>query len=466
MVAVSSLSWRVVVVVAASSLVGLLSIDIAFLLWAERRYEAESRVELRLALVELAHAADLATDPRAAMSRVAAAHDVVLSLVGDAVTPLQTAPVALPDDGVTSDDRGLFQHEALPVTAAPFRQAIASRSRAAALDAALATQRWSTLVLGGAGVLMVLLTTLFLRRSLFAPLGRLTELVRGHELDALDRFSGGGDALSSLGHAILALTRTLGDDRARIATQLHALEQAHHELEDTQHLLVRSERLAVVGQLAAGLAHEVGNPLAVLSGYVDVLRTGDVAKPERDEALARMSKELTRIHGTLRNLLDFSRVSADASGEGDLGLALEHVRGLVAPQLKGARLDSPPPPPVIVGIGTDALTQLLLNLVLNAVDAVEREGRITVVVEAPGAPGVPDDRVLLHVDDSGPGVPPELRRRIFEPFFTTKPAGKGTGLGLAVCERIVAGAGGDLRVGESPLGGARFSVTLPARRAG
>jgi two-component system, NtrC family, sensor kinase len=138
------------------------------------------------------------------------------------------------------------------------------------------------------------------------------------------------------------------------------------------------------------------------------------------------------------------------------------VHRLLAPQerLRGVNLEFQPlSAGICVPIDAAGLTQVLLNLLLNAADAVAGRGRIKVGAE------VDRERVRVDIEDSGPGVPDELKTRIFEPFFSTKPAGQGTGLGLAVCESIVTAAGGEIVVGRGALGGARFSVILPVAQS-
>jgi signal transduction histidine kinase len=226
--------------------------------------------------------------------------------------------------------------------------------------------------------------------------------------------------------------------------------------------LVRAERLAVVGQLAAGLAHEIGNPLAVLSGYMDVLDDPELAAAERADALVRMGRELDRIQVIMRDLLDFSRAPRAAAGAGDVREALGHVEKLLRPQEKFRDVEVSvilPDDAVEVALETDALTQVLLNLLFNAADAMAGSGRVRVVVESG------DACVAIQVDDSGPGVAADVVGKIFEPFYTTKAAGQGTGLGLAVCDHIVSSVGGEIALGQSELGGARFTVTLPVATA-
>ena len=456
------LATRVVVILSAAALVGLLALDIAFLFWGQRRFAVEARLELRAALLEVALDPGLATDPMQVIARCAEQHHVVITLVDDHGTPLATGPVPLPDltTGAANGASSAFDHQIEPLAIGAWRFAIASRARAETLAAVFATQRWALIVLAIAGLLIVGLGTILSLRAILWPLRHMTDLVRRQELAGLGDLSqsGGSDDLVRLGHAIITMNQTIREDRERIAAQVRELTDKNSELATAQHQLVRAERLAVVGQLAAGLAHEVGNPLAILSGYVDMLKSETLETADRQSALTRMGRELDRIHTTMRNLLDFSRAPAmPESRNSDLRAVIADVCALVAPQLKGIELDAPAPAAALmVPVGNDATTQLVLNLVLNAIDAVGRQGRIALAIEQT------QDGIALHVDDSGPGVPADLRTRIFEPFFTTKPVGKGTGLGLAVCERIVATAGGDIRVSTSTLGGARFSVTFPA----
>lgn len=223
--------------------------------------------------------------------------------------------------------------------------------------------------------------------------------------------------------------------------------------------LVRSEKLALVGSLAAGLAHEIGTPLNVISATAEYL-----LPDAQDEGRARLKEivaETERISRLVRELLSFAR--GGSSGRTDVALpgALERVLSLLRITLDRKRVrvevDVPAALPA-VHADPDGLHQVLLNLIVNASQAVAEGGRVGVaarVVEVDG-----DRMVALEVHDDGPGVPPALRERILDPFFTTR--AEGTGLGLAVCARIVSDHGGDLRVGEGPLGGASFVVQLPA----
>ncbi len=228
--------------------------------------------------------------------------------------------------------------------------------------------------------------------------------------------------------------------------------------------MIRSEKLATVGSLAAGLAHEIGTPLNVISATVEyMLLDMDEGDPRRAD-LCSIVAETERIGKLVGELLTFARGTPTPREPVDVNQAAERVFRLirVPAERKGVLLRhhvAPELPPVLAV--PDELHQLLLNLLLNAVDVVSPQGHV--VLDAQPAHEAPDqDLVVLRVHDDGPGVDPEVAERIFDPFFTTR--ADGTGLGLAVCSRIVAAHGGDIRVSEGPMGGACFSVLLPGKR--
>ena len=221
--------------------------------------------------------------------------------------------------------------------------------------------------------------------------------------------------------------------------------------------MMRSEKLAVVGSLAAGLAHEIGTPLNVISATAEYLML-DGAPAERERRLRDIVGETDRISRLVRELLTFARGRGAERAPVDVRAAVERVLSLLAipAEKKRVRLEVDVPASLPRALAdADGLHQVLVNLLVNAVNAVAEGGRVGVRARAGEGGGL-----ALEVHDDGPGVPEALRERIFDPFFTTRP--DGTGLGLAVCARIVAAHGGDIRVGAGPLGGACFTVQLPA----
>ncbi len=447
-----TLTLRLAVNVAAAALIALLVADVIFMFWVKATRDRERHLQLVAAAHELAWGLTGADDPLLSMENIAGRYGVTLRVLGGHEPASAGAPPA-PEFGASDH---LFAHGyeqiRVQVNTPPWRAVIAAASLAGTADSVLALQRRALPPLALVWAICVLIGVLFLRRAVVQPLVRITKLVGNEDRAGLARF--GSDTrsdLAQLSRAIIGMTQRIDEDRDRITAQLA-------EISATQQQLVRAERLAVVGQLAAGLAHEIGNPLTVIGGFLTVLDDPNLAASERHDALAHVRRELDRIQATVRDLLDFSRAPQLAAGTGELGEAFLYVGKLLAPQerMREVSLEMPVlAAPVHVPIDTGGLTQLFLNLLLNAADAVNGRGRVRVRVESDR------DRVRVSVEDSGPGVPAALRERIFEPFFTTKPAGHGTGLGLSVCERLVTAAGGDLTLADSDLGGACFRVTLP-----
>jgi signal transduction histidine kinase len=240
------------------------------------------------------------------------------------------------------------------------------------------------------------------------------------------------------------------------------------ELTQTQAQLVRSERMASVGRLAAGVAHEIGNPIAALIGMQDLLLAGDATPEAQRDFLVRMRRETERIHTVVRDLLDFARPEEKpATGSGppapaDVRAAIDDVMALVKTQkdFRDVRVETDVRGAPQVVLPVARLTQVLLNLLLNAGAAIgsAKRGRGHVTVRAYTERG----RVRIEVEDDGPGVAAAVRDRLFEPFVTTKEVGEGTGLGLAVCRGLVESAGGEIGLDRSYEAGARFYVELPA----
>jgi signal transduction histidine kinase len=271
-----------------------------------------------------------------------------------------------------------------------------------------------------------------------------------------------GDSGLGLDQAALAFERTagaLGEERRRLAGKVAELTAANAALAQARASLARSEKLATVGRLAAGVAHEIGNPLGAVSGYADLARSRlpPGADPELRDALARISAAAERIDRIVRELLDFARPAPPEVHPVSLSGAVEAAVHLATVQsrMKGVAVEVDVPgdlPPVL---GNERhLAQVLLNLLLNAGDAMRGAG--TVRVSARPA----DGRVELEVRDTGPGIAAEDLPRVFDPFFTTKEPGEGSGLGLAICHSIVESLGGSIDARSPPGGGAAFVVRL------
>ena len=243
------------------------------------------------------------------------------------------------------------------------------------------------------------------------------------------------------------------DEFGALARQFNAMTEA---LEQHQERLVQHEKLAGIGRLAAGVAHEINNPLAVILGYARLLRKtahGSVA-----DDLRVIEDETLRAKAIVDGLLDLSRPIDVHREPVDLRALCDEVMARLGGTrlLEGVRAD-------MSGVGHAAgdaqkLRQVVLNLVKNAAEAAGKGGRIEITV------GEADGFAQVSVSDSGPGLPDEVRARLFEPFFSRKEGG--TGLGLAVSKGIVEAHGGTLEAESPPQGGARFSLRLPLNTGG
>jgi signal transduction histidine kinase len=219
-----------------------------------------------------------------------------------------------------------------------------------------------------------------------------------------------------------------------------------------------SEKMATVGKLTAGLAHEINNPLGVILCYAGLLRQA-ITDPQQAADLDIIERHTRQAQRVLQELLNFARPKTAGSGTSDACAVAASVRDVFSVQAakKHVRLGlESPSGPLYVRLGIGELEQVVSNLVINALDAVsEEEGEIVVRV----APG--DGNVKIVVEDNGPGVSAKDAPHIFDPFYSTKAMGSGTGLGLAVVYGMVRDVGGDVDVERSATGGAKFVVTLP-----
>jgi two-component system NtrC family sensor kinase len=317
------------------------------------------------------------------------------------------------------------------------------------------------LYVGITAAAILLITYVLLGRAIVRPVEELTR--------ASERIAQGGEArvpvrgaaeVARLAVAFNVMQSQLGREKAALHDRLAELERTTAELAAAQRSLVMSEKMASVGRLAAGVAHEIGNPLSAILGLVELVQSGGLSPEDEREFLRRVAKETERIHHIIRDLLDFARTepTAEASASCDLVEVVEDAVRLVGPQkdLRQVTIERRVPEECPRVRGSAArLAQVVLNLLLNAADAIEGEGVIRLEV------ALEDEGVALRVDDTGPGIAPEVREHLFEPFVSTKPTGQGTGLGLAVCHTIVEQLGGSIEAGDAPDGGARFTVWLP-----
>jgi PAS domain S-box-containing protein len=247
-------------------------------------------------------------------------------------------------------------------------------------------------------------------------------------------------------------------DRSRLYEETR---QAYENLRRTQEQLVHSEKLAAVGQLISGVAHELNNPLTAILGYSQLLTSSGEAGPQALGYSEKLYKQALRTHRIVQNLLSFARQHKPERVPVQLNTILEDTLALRDYDLRMSQIH------VHLDLASDLaevpadphqLQQVFLNLINNAVDAILEtgsEGDLWVRT------GVEADQVFVELSDSGPGV--KEPSRVFDPFYTTKPVGKGTGLGLSICYGIITEHGGRIQVKNVPEGGATFRIELPMR---
>ena len=328
------------------------------------------------------------------------------------------------------------------------------------------------------GVLIVFIPV-FLRLAggIFSPLERMTKTMRRVEtgdLTARNNLNRTGGEIAEVSHHLDHLLdqvqerdkqlRDWADGlNVRVEERTAQLQEANQKLETTYKQLVMSEKLASIGEITAGVAHEINNPVAVIQGNVDVVRLtlGEQAEPVKTE-LDLIDRQIMRIGGIVGKLLQFARPSDYGKFEeyvnlrdvtqDSLGL-VDHVYASKDVDVKLEFSDVPD-----VKIDPSELQQVIINLIINAVQAMDGKGILTIqshLLERDGKNGV-----CLTFHDSGPGISEDTINTIFDPFFTTKRA-KGTGLGLSISQTIIQTAGGIITADNHPEGGALMSIWLP-----
>ncbi|HXG95137.1 MAG TPA: ATP-binding protein [Blastocatellia bacterium] len=241
------------------------------------------------------------------------------------------------------------------------------------------------------------------------------------------------------------------------------------EIERLKENLIHSERLATLGQLVSGVAHELNNPLTSVIGYTQLLLTTSTVNGKAHEWLEVVNREAERTRRIVQNLLSFSRQHKSKQTQVDINELLENTLELRAYEMRVNNIRVERQMQNIPKISADAhkLQQVFLNIIVNAEQAInegECGGAITIKSQFYSAEG--RERVRVEIADDGPGIAPEHINKLFEPFFTTKPAGKGTGLGLSISREIIEAHNGTIRVESAPGRGADFIIELPVRRDG
>lgn len=285
--------------------------------------------------------------------------------------------------------------------------------------------------------------------------------------------------LGELAQSFNEMAARLGDMIREREQNLRILETINEELRRAQSEILRNEKLAAIGRIAAGVAHEIGNPVGAILGYAEILKGGGLDETSQKDFVERIGRESMRIDRIIRELLEISRSSARERVEVQVAEAVQNTWDLLCSQeaFRDIRwtlhADAEAPR---VSVDPHALQQTLINLFSNAAAAMQRQGALTVTVKT----GIFNEYkhlhlqagtsleqfseslpvVVINIEDSGPGVDPQVVAQIFEPFFTTRDPGQGTGLGLYLVARALESMRGAIAV-ENTGHGARFIVILP-----
>ena len=310
--------------------------------------------------------------------------------------------------------------------------------------------------------------------------------------------------LRRLVESVNAIVETLAFKEQLLGENIQSLQNANRELREAQESLLQSEKLAAVGRVSAGIAHEIGNPIGAILGYLDLLKRKPIDDPDLKDSLSRIASEAWRINVIIREMLDFARPSALVLEELDVNAILTAMLDDLSRQsafaaVTFARYFTSALPRVEAD--GQRLRQVLVNLITNARDAMDGAGPIRIATRKIDSeegdtpvPTIPprrrsdppeidyshlrpalsydptsdrplaDERwwVEIRVSDRGAGIPAEMLREVFDPFFTTKPPGQGTGLGLPLSLSIVRSFRGRIRIESESGAGTTVAVQIPA----
>lgn len=310
-------------------------------------------------------------------------------------------------------------------------------------------------------IMLMGLGSFILSRIVVNPINRLlsaTGKITGGQYGQRLQVSGSSE-LARLAESFNEMSTALQSKDQQVSEHMSALERVNSDLRQAREEAIRTEKMASIGLLAAGMAHEIGTPLASIMGYADLASAEQPENPAIQDYAQRISSDCARIDRIVRGLLDYSRPHVSSIETADVRKVAAATLDLLSQQGAFKQLnvtmtiDEGLP---LVKADPHQLQQVLINLLLNSRDALADNGSLALKAKV--------DRELLRIDviDNGSGIAGDNIKYIFDPFFTTKPPGKGTGLGLAIAARIIEGFGGRITV-KSRLGeGTCFTVWLPS----
>ena len=319
-------------------------------------------------------------------------------------------------------------------------------------------------------VVLTLLVDWLGRRLIHRPIGQIlgtmtragdgdftarAEVVRNDEIGGVA--NGLNDMLRRLQDFNVALQDRVTEATAEVKTRNEELVESYQRVFILREALARAEQMAAVGQMAASVAHQVGTPLNLISGYVQLMQEEASGEPRTARRLDIVQEQIGKVAAVVRTLLDQSRRSADLQPI-DAGPLLSRVADVARPKLDASGIaltldiDADLPP---IEADAEELELAILNLITNALDAMPNGGDVTIRAVALG------DRVRIQISDTGIGIARDLLPRIFQPWVTTKPAGRGTGLGLSITQDVILRHRGTIDVTSDPGRRTTFTIELP-----
>lgn len=320
-------------------------------------------------------------------------------------------------------------------------------------EKAIISLRYNILVVGFLTLIIFLIVGFFVAGRITKPMTLLKEkarLIKGGVFEKVDI----NPPSDEIGEAVEAFNRMVED-----------LREKEMNLKESQMRLVQAEKMSAFGQLSAGIAHEVKNPLTAVLGYIQLLRR--LEKDEKlNEYLRIVERETLRCKQILEDLLKFARMDRHQKSEVNIIEVLNNTIRLVSHQMmmKKIKLVSEQSEEKVMIVGNaNQIQQVLLNILLNAMQSIERKGSVDGVVTV--SVGREDRFVFISIKDTGEGIPPENLQKIFEPFFTTKSDMGGTGLGLSISYGIIKEHNGDIKVSSVVGEGTEFKIYLPTTAA-
>ena len=320
-------------------------------------------------------------------------------------------------------------------------------------------------------IILMLFGVYLLSRIVVKPIHKLLSITEEFkEGEAFPRLDGSSrNEIGRLFRSLNMMLKRLDENKKELKDHISSLEKANQEIKKAQYEIIKSEKLASVGRLATGVAHEIGNPIGIVLGYLELLKGEGLKEAERRDFLDRIDSEVTRISQIIRQLLDFSRPASREPRQINVhGLVMETME-ILGPHPMMSHIEIQSDLKAVEDtIWTDPsqIKQVFLNIMMNAADAMGNDEpsddaavkSLTIKSMNKG------DYIELSFTDTGSGIPEQELGHIFDPFYTTKDPGKGTGLGLSICFRIVEGLGGSIRA-KSALGkGTTITIEIPIYR--